>query len=128
MPSAPRARWFVRAGWIAAALSIAIAAGALLTRSGAASGPEVSRIVRLTSGPALEQSPVISHDGKWVAYLSTVRGVTDVWVKFIAGGEPVNLTASTNLTVAPQIDSGGLSISPDDAQVAFNAGPPGARD
>jgi len=128
VPSAPRLRWFARGGWFVAALSIAIAAAALLARPSASSGPEVIRIVRLTSGPPLEQSPVISHDGKWVAYLSTVRGVTDVWVKFIAGGDPVNLTASTNLTVAPQIDSGGLSISPDDAQVAFNAGPPGARD
>ena len=87
--------------------------------------PTVSRIVRLTSGPALDTSPVISRDGKWVAYLSNAGGATDVWVKFVAGGDPVNLSASTNLDVAPQVDSGGLSVSPDGAQISFNAAPRG---
>jgi Tol biopolymer transport system component len=116
-----------RAGWIAAALflfaAIGIAGAWLRTR--APSGPSVSRLVRLTNGPANDFSPAISPDGKWVAYLSDARGAVDVWVKFVAGGDPVNLTASTNLDVAPQIDSGGLAISPDGSLIAFGAAPRG---
>ena len=32
--------------------------------------------------PLTSSAPAISPDGKWVAYLSNVRGPTDVWVKF----------------------------------------------
>jgi Tol biopolymer transport system component len=87
----------------------------------AVSGPSFSRILRLTSGPAREWAPAISPDGKWVAYLSNARGPTDVWVKFIAGGEPANLTASTGLEVTPGTGIGGIDISPDGTRVAVMA-------
>ncbi len=123
-PSPPRVGVLGAAGWVVAAIvATAASGGGLWLRSRAVAGPSVSRVVRLTSGPALDQSPVIARDGKWVAYLSNARGATDVWVKFVTGGDPVNLTASANLDVAPQFDSGGLSISPDGAQIAFSAGP-----
>ena len=32
-----------------------------------------------------------------IAYLSNARGPTDVWVKFIAGGDTINLTAKAKL-------------------------------
>jgi Tol biopolymer transport system component len=126
----PRGGALGAAGWIVAAIvaTAAVGGGGLWLRSRAAAGPSVSRLVRLTSGPALDQSPVIDRDGKWVAYLSNARGATDVWVKFVTGGDPVNLTGSTNLDVAPQVDSGGLSISPDGSQIAFAAGPHAGRD
>jgi len=125
----PRSGALGAAGWIVAAVVATAAVGVgLWLRSREATGPSVSRLVRLTRGPALDQSPVIARDGKWVAYLSNARGATDVWVKFIAGGDPVNLTASVHLDVAPQVDSGGLSISPDGGQIAFTAGPQAGRD
>ena len=83
--------------------------------------PFVTRVLRLTSGPAHESGAAISPDGKWVAYLSNARGPTDIWVKFIAGGDPVNLTGSTGLEVQSQSDIGGLAISPDGATIAFDA-------
>ncbi len=58
------------------------------------------RVVRLTHGSSRSFAPAISPDGKWVAYLSDARGPIDVWVQFVAGGEAVNLTEKTGLTVA----------------------------
>ncbi len=83
--------------------------------------PVFDRIVRLVSTPAYRFAPAISPDGKWVAYLSDARGQTDVWVKFVAGGDPANLTASTGLVVQSQDFISGLDISPDGTQIAFDA-------
>jgi Tol biopolymer transport system component len=83
--------------------------------------PTFSRVVRLTTGPAKEIGPAISPDGKWVAYLSNARGPSDVWVKFTAGGDAVNLTASTNLDVSGGTGQGGPSISPDGTRIAVIA-------
>ena len=76
-------------------------------------------MTRLVSSAEHESGPIISPDGKWVAYLSNARGPTDVWVKFIAGGDPVNLTASADLRVQSQDYVGGLAVSPDGSQIAF---------
>jgi len=83
--------------------------------------PPFSRVLRLTTTPAHEFGPAISADGKWVAYLSDARGATDVWVKFIAGGEPANLTASTRLEIQVRSAIGGLEISPDGSSIAVQA-------
>jgi Tol biopolymer transport system component len=117
------------AGWVVAAVLLLTIAGlgVFWMRSRAAAGPSVSRVVRLTNGPALDYAPAISPDGKWVAYMSDASGPTDVWVKLVAGGDAVNLTASTNVEVAPQVDSGGLSVSPDGTLIAFNAGSRGRQ-
>ena len=84
--------------------------------------PAFSRIVRLTSGPSLKFGPAIAPDGKWVAYFSTARGPVDVWVKFLASGEAANLTAASGLDLPTLSDLGGLAISPDGANIAFDAG------
>ncbi len=81
--------------------------------------PSFSRVVRLTSTPYLESGPALSPDGKWVAYLADGRGVLDVWVKFIAGGEASNLTALSGLNLPPGNNS--LEISPDGTSIAFRA-------
>jgi serine/threonine protein kinase/Tol biopolymer transport system component len=83
--------------------------------------PSFSRTLRLTTTPAHEFGPAISPDGKWVAYLSDARGAVDVWVKFIAGGEPANLTASTGLEIQVRSAIGGLEISPDGSSIAVQA-------
>jgi eukaryotic-like serine/threonine-protein kinase len=83
--------------------------------------PSFSRVFRLTTTPAHEFGPAISPDGKWVAYLSDARGTADVWVKFIAGGEPANLTASPDLEIQVRSAIGGLEISPDGTSIAVQA-------
>ena len=122
-----------RASWLAF-LAIAVAASvvtwAVLALRGNRERPgdefHFDRVIRLVATPAHEFGPAISPDGKWVAYLSDARGVTDVWVKFIAGGDAVNLTASAPITVQAGDLISGLEISPDGAQMAFTAGPPGS--
>ncbi|HEV2063285.1 MAG TPA: protein kinase, partial [Thermoanaerobaculia bacterium] len=78
-----------------------------------AGAPSFSRAVRLAGGPGRQFGPVLSPDGKWVAYLSDARGPTDVFVKFLAGGEAVNLTARTGLNVQSRVEIGGPEVSPD---------------
>ena len=88
--------------------------------------PFFSRAFRLMTTPAHEFGPAISPDGKWVAYLSDARGPTDVWVKFTAGGEPANLTASAPLDIQVRSAIGGLDISPDGSSIAVPARPSGS--
>jgi len=93
------------------AAAAAILTAALAGRR-APEAPVFSRIVRLTSGPAREVSPVVSPDGKWVAYLSDAGGSGNVWIKFVAGGEPINLTASSGLDIGLGNGIGGLMSRP----------------
>ena len=74
--------------------------------------PVFSRVVRLTNGPAREFAPAISPDGKWVAYLSNASGPQDVWIKFIAGGDAANLTASAGLDISMTAGVGGPAYFP----------------
>jgi eukaryotic-like serine/threonine-protein kinase len=124
----PAARAGVRApavwllGGVVTGATLALAATAVVKRAGStATAPTFSRVVRLTTGPALESAPALSPDGKWVAYLSDARGPTDIWVRFVAGGDPINLTVSTKLTVQPRTEIGGLAVSPDGSMIAFDA-------
>ena len=112
-----------------AAVATAIAAGAAVFaagwlaggRSRAPDAPVFSRAVRLVSSPAHDFGPAISPDGKWVAYLSNLRGRTDLWVKFVDGGEAANLTSSLPLVLQTQDYIGGVDISRDGSQIAFAA-------
>jgi Tol biopolymer transport system component len=118
--SAHRAWMVPLVGALAAALGIAIG---WFVRSAApvTSAPSFSRVVRLTASAAHEFGPAIAPDAKWVAYLSDARGTTDLWVKFIGGGDAVNLTAGAHLNLATRTDISGVDISPDGTQIAFAA-------
>src|SRR4030095_2308911 len=48
--------------------------------------------VRLTSGPGVENSPVFSPDGNWIAFTGEYDGNVDVFVIRAQGGEPRRLT------------------------------------
>ena len=102
---------------------VAFAVGSFAARQmGTPAPPIFDCVVRLVWTPDHEFSPVISPDGKWVAYLSNARGPTDVWVKFIAGGgDPANLTATANFVVQANDYIGGLDVSPDGTQIALLA-------
>jgi eukaryotic-like serine/threonine-protein kinase len=107
---------------------VASAAGWFASRQMRAPAPPVfDRVVRLVSTPAHEVGPVISPDGKWVAYLSNARGPTDVWVKFIAGSDAANLTATANIDVQANDSIGGLDVSADGTEIALLAQGKGQR-
>jgi Tol biopolymer transport system component len=116
-PAGALALW--RFAAIALAIALAGTIGWFVSRQPAeSSAPRFDRVIRLVSTAAHEFGPAISPDGKWVAYLSNARGPTDVWVKFIAGGDPANLTASADIQVQSQDSIGGLEVSPDGTQIS----------
>jgi Tol biopolymer transport system component len=110
----------------AAAGLLAFALGWFLRPVLETGAPSFSRAVRLTSGPNREFGSALSPDGKWVAYLSDAGGRTDVCVKFLAGGEAANLTASSGLALLNRADVGGLEVSPDGTFIVFGTRPPEA--
>ena len=94
--------WALGAALLIAAIGVGAGRWSTPSAAPALRPPEPTRVVRLTSGPARDFAPAISPDGKWVAYLSagtTAADRTDVWVRYIGGGDPINLTASTDLDI-----------------------------
>jgi serine/threonine protein kinase/Tol biopolymer transport system component len=115
-----RVRWW----WLLAAAASGALVGWLGQTSTPADTRPFTRVVKVvTSDDAIERSPVLSPDGKWLAYLSDAGGRVDVWVRFLSGGAPINLTAAApDLFVSPLGEVGGLDISPDGTQIVFAAG------
>ncbi|MGH9400083.1 MAG: protein kinase domain-containing protein, partial [Thermoanaerobaculia bacterium] len=127
-PAVAAARRFRPGTWLPAAAAAAAAfALAWLLRPALSAGgaPSFSRAVKLAGGPDRQFGAVLSPDGKWVAYLSDARGPVDVFVKFLAGGQAVNLTASTGLYIRTRMDIGGPDISPDGTLLILDAAAPG---
>jgi Tol biopolymer transport system component len=108
-----------------AGATLALAGAWLWTRPSASPSPTLDHLTRIVATSAHEHAPAISPDGKWIAYLSDARGPSDVWVQFVSGGEPANLTAKLDISVQAQDLIGGVQISPDGTTIAFAAGPPG---
>jgi len=115
---------------VATASLVALAAVSVWSvRHPNAAAPHIGRIVRLTTGPGRAYGAAVSPDRKWVAYYATGVGAEDhpdVWVKFVAGGDAVNLTASANLEVTTTTGINGLDISPDGTRVLVIAKPRGS--
>ncbi|HET8550066.1 MAG TPA: hypothetical protein VFL57_18780, partial [Bryobacteraceae bacterium] len=95
-----------------------VVAGIALWRRSPA-GPERERytIRGLTFDAAANVSPVISPDGKLIAYASDRGGEaqSEIWLQQVAGGEPVRLTNGLGLAHDPV-------FSPDGSRIAFRAG------
>jgi serine/threonine protein kinase len=83
--------------------------------------PRITRAIRLTDTNAQEFAAGISPDGKWVAYYSDARGVSDLWVKFLDSRSATNLTASLDLDLSARGFASALDISPDGSSIAFTA-------
>ena len=115
-------RWTRLVPWTLAALLGVSLIGTMIGGNPGEIAPEFGRVTRFTSGASTELGPVISPDGQWVAYLSDDRGPVDLWVKYVAGGDAVNLTAASGLQLSSRIDIGGPAVSPDGSLIAFDAG------
>jgi Tol biopolymer transport system component len=93
--SAPaRRRWL----WpvVCAALAMGAAAWAYLHHRGAVQ-PQARDLVRLSPDDGhMYDSPSISPDGKFVAYLSDRGGQKQVWLQQIGAGDPIQLSHATN--------------------------------
>lgn len=54
--------------------------------------PEGGDALRLTTHPEAESMPVISPDGRWIAFEATYDGPREIYLMPVAGGPPVRLT------------------------------------
>lgn len=123
LPGRKVAVWLPVIAAAAAAFALAWVLRPALTAG--AGAPSFSRAVRLAGGKGRQFGAVLSPDGKWVGYLSDERGPTDVFVRFLAGGEAVNLTAKTGLNILARVDAGGPDVSPDGTLFLVDAAQPG---
>ena len=88
---------------VAAAAVFGLLVGWLAFRAPSGGPPTFTRTLRFVATDAPEFSPALSPDGKWLAYMAETAGRTDVWVKFLAGGEAV-----------VECGEGGAAVSPGD--------------
>ena len=111
-----------RHGWIplaAAALgSAALAAFATWRSIPPPEAPELWDVRRLTADEGASIDPVISPDGRLVAYVSdrSTGDVLDLWVQQVEGGDPVRLTR--NMVCS------GPAFAPDGSRVVMQCGEP----
>ena len=79
---------------------------------------------RIARGPHETRSPSISPDGKWIAFVSGESRALDIWLTSLSGGEPKQLTASTNPLDEPRWTP---CWSPDGAWLAYVSSRSGER-
>jgi Tol biopolymer transport system component len=123
--SAPRKAWQRKAAVLAAImLTGAALAAALYWRE--PRGLRVEQTRQLTFAPELELDPALSPDGERVAYSVQAGTRTDIYVRRLAGGEPLNLTSNLPDPVHhwPRWSPNGTLIAfvttPRDAPTLFN--------
>jgi len=113
----PPGRRSVRLWWWLAATGaclVSLAAGWRLLNP--SSAPPPWKLTELTSDSGLSSAPAVSSDGKLLAYVSD-RGQesgTDLYVKQIAGGQPVRLTFDGQGNTTPD-------FSPDGSRIVFRS-------
>jgi len=72
-------------------------------------------LTRVTSDSGLTAYPALSRDGKLLAYASDrAKGIMNIWVQQVAGGEPVRVTNGPADDTEP-------SFSPDGTVIAFRS-------
>jgi len=114
----PGAGWPVRLAWLGAGLALGALAVAGLGRSWQAP-PARPPVVRSLTYSGTSNNASISPDGRHVAFVSNRDGTSRIWLKQLASGEEVALTAGND---------GGPRISPDSSSVLFGRGANAGRD
>jgi Tol biopolymer transport system component/DNA-binding winged helix-turn-helix (wHTH) protein len=98
----------------AAALVIAVAAGAILrSRQGASTSPGPA-LSRLTFLDGVQIQPAWSPKGEFIAYASDQSGNLDIWVQPVSGGRAIPVTTDPAADSAP-------AWAPDGQHIAFRS-------
>lgn len=103
--------------WLVALIWIGLIAGVVsLMRARFQNSPSrVQRpLMRLTFDPGLQGEPTWSPDGRFVAYSSDQNGNSDIWVRQVGRGNPVQVTHSPANDWQP-------SWSPDGSKIVFRS-------
>ena len=83
-----------------------------MVEASSAGGPPRTRV--LTSGTALRRSPVVSPDGRWIAFVQEANGSDELFRMPIDGGE------ATQVTFGARVVAGGdIAWSPEGDRIAF---------
>jgi serine/threonine-protein kinase len=115
VPAVRRSRVALLAG--AAGALVALAAVALLAlHRGRPSRVELGRATQLTFDPGLELDPALSPDGKLVAYAKGPPDRTRLFVRQVAGGQPVAVTPDSGPSQRQP------EWAPDGSQLLYEAG------
>jgi Tol biopolymer transport system component/DNA-binding winged helix-turn-helix (wHTH) protein len=118
-PPEPRPAWiplflaFLLAGFVGAAMVVAVT---LLSPDTSPQLPRGSNLTLLVGGEGDLSEPVISSDGKTVAYVKGEGGSQRIYLRRIAGGEPVRLTHEEARESEP-------AFAPNDERIAFTRHP-----
>jgi eukaryotic-like serine/threonine-protein kinase len=86
-----RRRWVAP---LAVAILVLAAIGAFLLRPEPGSGVRLGRQSRITDAPGLESDPVISPDGRLIAYAQGPYFQSHIYVRQLGGGPAIDVTAS----------------------------------
>ena len=115
LPEKPRRTWLAGAALIAVAIAAA-AAALLWPRKPTQQQLEYTRLTDFTDSAV---TPALSPDGSVLAFIrgeSTFSGPGEVYVKLLAGGDPVQLTHDGGTKFAS------LSFSPDGSRISYSPG------
>ena len=115
VPIAPAGASSGRRGlWVAATIAIAATAtaAALFLSGRSATPPPVQLMRQLTFEAGVALTPALSPDGRLLAYASdrSGEGPLDIWLKQVAGGDPVRLTSGPGSKSMPQFTPDGTRI------------------
>jgi serine/threonine protein kinase len=124
VPLRPRRRVWTIVGIAALALAALLTLLLALNVSGLRDrwlhGPQASptpwKVTRLTADPGLSDFAALSPDGKLVAYASdrSLDGEPDLYIKQVAGGQPIRLTSDGAGNTMPD-------FSPDSSKIVFRS-------
>ena len=113
-PAAAATRRRRLALWAGIAAAVLLVAGFLTWRYEGQRTPSPGDVVQLTDFPDSAASPVLSPDGRMVAFFrggSYFLDDVDLYVKTLPNGEPVRLTTDRRAKYAPAFSPDGLRVS-----------------
>ena len=90
---------------------VLLALGAGLMRGNGDSAPAPLTARPLTTTPGFEMWPALAPDGSRVAYAGGSERPTDLFVRPVAGGEPLRLATGGDLVLSPRWSSDGERIA-----------------